>query len=128
MSKDNLMLDLVLKSEWFDKIKSGEKTVEYRELKPYWQKRIYPLLNLSSFPEDMLKDFLNIKKEETNLIYCFYPGFGLKRGAKVHFSRGYMRHEQMLFMIDEIRIMNGKNTDLHVNELIFAIHLGERIY
>ena len=38
MSKDNLMLDLVLKSEWFDKIKSGEKTVEYRELKLYWQK------------------------------------------------------------------------------------------
>ena len=128
MSKDNLILDLVLKSEWFDKIKSGEKTVEYRELKPYWQKRIYPLLNLNFFPEDMAKEFQNIKKEETNLIYCFYLGFGLKRGAKVHFSRGYMRHEQMLFMIDEIRIMNGKNTDLHVNELVFAICLGERIY
>ena len=110
MSKDNLMLDLVLKSKWFEKIKSGEKTVEYRKVKPYWQKRIYPLIDGEfSFP-------------------IVYPGDGLKRGAKVHFSRGYTRHEQMLFMIDKIKIMSGKNTDLHVNELVFAIHLGDRIY
>lgn len=29
-----------LKKEWFEKIKSGEKTHEYREFKPYWNKRI----------------------------------------------------------------------------------------
>lgn len=95
MSKDNLTLDLVLKSEWFDKIKSGEKTVEYREIKPYWQKRIYRLLDFSSFTEEEIQ---NIQKEETNLIYCFYLNYGLKRGAKVHFSRGYAREEQMLYM------------------------------
>lgn len=32
-------LDLVLKAEWYDKISSGAKTSEYREIKPYWQKR-----------------------------------------------------------------------------------------
>ena len=35
------MLTFNLKKEWFEKIKSGEKTHEYRELKPYWTKRIY---------------------------------------------------------------------------------------
>lgn len=35
------MLVLNLKREWFQKIKSGEKTHEFREVKPYWQKRLY---------------------------------------------------------------------------------------
>lgn len=30
------MLTFNLKKEWFEKIKSGEKTHEYREFKPYW--------------------------------------------------------------------------------------------
>lgn len=36
-------LHLTIKKEWFDMIKSGEKTEEYREIKPYWQARISPL-------------------------------------------------------------------------------------
>ena len=39
------MLTFNLKKEWFEKIKSGEKTHEYREVKPYWTKRFF---NLSS--------------------------------------------------------------------------------
>lgn len=41
-TKENKMsrtLHLVLKSKWYDKIASGEKTSEYRECKPYWNKR-----------------------------------------------------------------------------------------
>lgn len=41
MSKENGVLDLVMKHHWFDKIKSGEKTVEYREIKKSWAARIY---------------------------------------------------------------------------------------
>lgn len=33
-------LDLVLTHHWFDKIASGEKRHEYREIKPYWTKRL----------------------------------------------------------------------------------------
>jgi len=32
-------LHLVLAYKWFDKIKSGEKTKEYREMKPYWNRK-----------------------------------------------------------------------------------------
>lgn len=35
------MLTFNLKKEWFEKIKSGEKHMEYREKTPYWTKRIY---------------------------------------------------------------------------------------
>lgn len=41
MSKENKVLDLVMKSYWFDKIAAGQKTVEYREVKKSWASRIY---------------------------------------------------------------------------------------
>lgn len=33
-------LTLTLKKKWFDLIKSGVKTEEYREIKPFWTKRL----------------------------------------------------------------------------------------
>lgn len=33
------ILHLTLKKKWFDMIASGEKTEEYREIKPYWIRR-----------------------------------------------------------------------------------------
>lgn len=34
------VLHLTLKKKWFDMIASGEKREEYREVKPYWSKRL----------------------------------------------------------------------------------------
>ena len=34
------ILHLTLHRQWFDSIVKGEKTEEYREIKPYWSKRI----------------------------------------------------------------------------------------
>lgn len=34
------VLKLTVKKEWFDLIKSGEKTEEYREIKEYWNNRL----------------------------------------------------------------------------------------
>ena len=34
------VLPLVLEKKWFEKIVSGEKTEEYREIKPYWASRL----------------------------------------------------------------------------------------
>ena len=33
-------LHLTLKKKWFELIKSGRKTEEYREIKPYWDRRL----------------------------------------------------------------------------------------
>lgn len=33
-------MHLTLKKKWFDLIRSGEKRIEYREVKPYWTKRL----------------------------------------------------------------------------------------
>lgn len=34
------ILHLTLKKKWFDMIATGEKTEEYREIKPYWNIRL----------------------------------------------------------------------------------------
>ena len=34
------VLHLVLKKEWYDKVLSGEKDIEYRTLNDFWKKRI----------------------------------------------------------------------------------------
>lgn len=34
------VLTLTISKQWFDMILSGEKTEEYREIKPYWAKRL----------------------------------------------------------------------------------------
>ena len=41
-SKENFgnILNLTLKGEWFNMIASDEKKEEYREIKPYWNKRL----------------------------------------------------------------------------------------
>lgn len=36
-----IILDLVLKGNWYDLIKSGQKKFEYREVKSYWTKRLF---------------------------------------------------------------------------------------
>ena len=39
-NKPKRILYLTLKKQWFDLIKSGEKRIEYRKVKPYWTKRL----------------------------------------------------------------------------------------
>ena len=36
----NSVLPLTLRREFFDQIAAGEKTIEYREQKPYWKTRL----------------------------------------------------------------------------------------
>lgn len=56
MSKANGVLDLVMKNVWFDKIKAGEKKIEYREVKKSWASKIYengkPAVKLALFSRD----------------------------------------------------------------------------
>lgn len=104
MSKANGVLDLVLKAEWFEKIKSGKKTVEYREVKKYWGERMFAKLpNYKTVFAEQIVD-------------------------KVLFSKGYDRKEQMLFKIKKIEILtSGLETDLKTKKPVYAIHLGKQL-
>ena len=41
--ENDKVLTVQIKKEWFDKIVSGEKTEEYREIKSYWVRRIFDM-------------------------------------------------------------------------------------
>ena len=91
------MLTFNLKKEWFEKIKSGEKTHEYRRMTPYWETRI-----CNAIKKD--KDFtLQIK------FCCGCP----KNDDK-----------EKILLANVIRItqnVDGLETDLKINELVFDI-------
>lgn len=93
-------LHLVLKHKWYDKIASGEKTSEYRECKPYWNR---------CFAGD--KD-----SNRTHLRQFIY--------TTVVFHRGYTA-ETMEFVIKSIGITNEPN-DLNL-PCCWEIKLGDRI-
>lgn len=93
------MLIFNLKKEWFEKIKSGEKTHEYREVKPYWTNRL-------KFVMEILYEFGQ---------KC-YP---------CEIRLGYPKNTDYNKIIDakilSIKIINGKNTDLNINKDVFDI-------
>ena len=97
------MLVFNLKSEWYDKINSGIKTHEYREVKPYWATRI----------EKFIKQELNNKAS----------GF-----PYVEFRKGYPKlsdpkAEFFVVKVKNITIVNGLNTDLKIDKLVYDIEL-----
>lgn len=85
------MLTFNLKKEWFEKIKLGEKTHEYREVKEYWVKRLNNYIN-HPFRYNMIK-----------------------------FKKGYLKGNELYAYVKEIKIINGKNTDLALNKDVFDI-------
>lgn len=89
-------LKLVLTDHWFEEIKSGRKTHEYREFKPFWENRL--------------------------------SKFEFSVGCKVEFQKAYRKNpERMTFEIKDIKLVDGKNTDLHCDGMVFDIELGDRV-
>lgn len=108
------MLIFPLKKQWYEKIKSGEKTIEYREVKPYWEKRFHnELLANVVFQEDM------------KIITLFDYGIPIDfvmLDCKLRF--GYT-NRYMTAKITTIKIVDGKDTDLHIDKPVYAIHLAD---
>lgn len=103
-------LKLVLTDHWFEEIKSVRKTHEYRKATPFWTKRLngfyehFALIRTGSWDE--------LKEEK----------------IFVQFQKAYRKNpERMTFEIKDIHLVDGKNTDLHIDGLVFDIELGERV-
>lgn len=105
-------LHLVLKSKWYDMIASGIKTEEYREIKPYWIKRLCTCL------------FIGTQRcyhcQANRYVEC------LRNFNEVCFSRGYS-DVTMTYQVKGIFIGDGKPEWGAPNENVFIIKLGRRI-
>ena len=99
------MLIFPLKKEWYEKIKSGEKTVEYREVKNYWEKRLWKS-NCLPFVNGM----------------WVYEDVNFRFPVECIFQLGYKPETRFKAIIHKVEIVDGKNTDLKINKPVYAIH------
>lgn len=114
------MLTFILKKEWYEKIKSGEKTIEYREVKPYWTKRIATTLCRPMFALYSPEEVFN-KVSATG----FKRKFGACYPANACLLRlGYTR-KKLTAYISLIEVVDGKDTDLHIDKPVYAIHITD---
>lgn len=96
------ILELPLKKEWYDMIECGEKREEYREVKPYWEKRLLDYKRLMQYFIDNRKELLAKRilfpnrPVIENVCEAFPRGY-----THVRFRYGYTKRT-MMFTIDSI--------------------------
>ncbi len=126
-------LSLVLKKKWYDMIASGEKTEEYREIKPYWITRLLcghsiylpdKEYKIGRLQANFLASSVNVFKYQLERQDVKFRNFD-----KVTFHLGYAKNRpSMTFAIKEIVIDKGKEQwGASHGEAYFAIKLGERL-
>ena len=95
------MLTFNLKKEWFKKIKSGEKTHEYREVKDYWFKRLF------LYSKEICRQTMIPLHSECVFVCGYAPKEDLTKRLKAK--------------IKNISIVDGKNSDLNIDSDVFDI-------
>lgn len=96
------MLTFNIKKEWFEKIKSGEKTHEYREVKDYWTTRITNYFHI------------DIDKLKSGTTYWYTGSFD------IIFRMGYVG-EKLRATTKSIKIIAGLNSDLKIDKPVYDI-------
>ena len=121
-------LHLVLKAKWYDMIERGEKREEYREIKPYWEKRLLDYASLKKYVREniaelRLKQFLFPKSTPIEDACRSFP-----RGyTHVCFSYGYTKRT-MTYEVDGIQFGTGKpEWGAEKDKPYFVIKIGRRI-
>lgn len=116
------ILDLSLTYHWYDEIESGRKKEEYRDIKPFYRKRIMDCFNKYWYPCPNI-----------NCTECKYRK-GINAPCKpirydaVRFHRGQGGKTTMLFKLEDIHIGYGRpNWGAPDNKKVFIIQLGDKI-
>jgi len=123
------VLNLTLKKEWFDKIESGEKHEEYREIKTHWVLRLMEANNQGSrslsfsFPEWMGHYGSGISAID-RLLQIRAAKF--KPYTHILFRNGYSRNSpEMLIELKGITIGKGNPKWGAPDKDVFILQLGE---
>ena len=127
MKKNNDTLHLILKKKWWDMIESGVKTEEYRDVKPYWEKRLIDYKRL--------KEYYLEHREELAIKRVLFPHRPVIENITEAFKRDYTHvcfhlgytSTTMTFEIDSISIGKGNPEWGAPKEDVFIIKLGKRL-
>lgn len=104
-------LTLSLKKQWFDKIKAGVKTEEYREIKPFWIKR---LLECAEHDLDAIWDTFAAFPDTTKLLHKELENLkAFKSFDRLVFTLAYPKagdtERRLEFKNPKIRIGQGRH-------------------
>lgn len=122
-------LHLSLKKEFYTLIESGVKTEEYREIKPYWLKRLLRTIDANFHHyEDVDNECAKFYTENVDLLKEDFKlgGFQQKGYTHVKFSYGYTKRT-MTFEIKCITIGKGNPEWGAPTKNVFIIKLRKRL-
>ena len=109
------ILDLPLKKKWYNMIESGVKREEYREIKPYWKKRLLFCYEAGGWCDECYCISCPARVEK---MYSDY--------THVRFRYGYTKRT-MLYELGAITIGKGKKEWGAPDYDVFILKLGERV-
>ncbi len=114
------MLTFNLKKEWFEKIKSGEKTHEFRIVKDFWTDRFVK----EFFKVDKKKNSYDFEIYKQGMIIFLQNENGHYNEPLLCFMNGMEKEEKrprLYAKMKSIRIINGLQTDLKINKPVYDI-------
>lgn len=114
-------LHLTLKKKWFEMILSGEKKEEYREIKPYWEKRFNPTYTdyaIGNSPKSTIYNTFYIRRDLGGVVY-----------DKVEFQNGYSKNAPKILIECKGILTGNAKADWSDNwqGCVFIIKLGNII-
>lgn len=123
-------LDLSLKYEWYSQIESGKKREEYRDIRPYYAKRLLGRYNNSDMDVAWWEVYFRRAKSAGKLEdmkRSLIADFGVRWYDAVRFHKGQGGKQTMLFEFAGLEIGKGKPEWGAPDEDVFIIKLGRRI-
>jgi len=141
------ILNLTLKKKWFDMILSGEKKEEYREIKQYWETRLFEYPEIFNVLSNNCIECTHRRTSEHNVLVCDidkkermgdemicninrfeWPSRYFKNYDVIRFTNGYsITSPSFLVECKGIRIGEGFPNWGAPKEDVFIIKLGEII-
>lgn len=114
------ILDLPLKAKWYEMIERGEKREEYREIKPYWVKRLCYCTRVCSnghWSEKYYKCVLTCKSVGAYMVHYTH----------VRFRYGYTSRT-MTFPVESISVgLGNPEWGAPTDKEVFIIKLGNKL-
>lgn len=120
------MITFNLQKKWYEKIRKGEKSIEYREAKPYWSKRFHNMIMAEFGRINNMEVHLPVSASLIMLKNVDHVWFEPKDNISFPciLRLGYTK-EHMTATITKIELINGKDTDLAIDRDVYAIHLTD---
>lgn len=121
------MLIFPLKKEWYEKIRRGEKNIEYRTATQYWNRRIHNAVMAEFGRINNMEVHLPLEASMAMLQNVdpvwFEPSDNITLPCILRCGYGL---RQMAATITKIEYLeSGIDTDLHTVKPVYAIHLAD---